>query len=95
MRTVPLETRFEVAAFGAFGYELNLTELSDREKKEISEQVEFYKKWRNVFQYGSYYRLSDGKWIVVSEDRSMVMPELIKEATLLPLKNPLFPNVFE
>lgn len=71
MRTVPLETRFEVAAFGAFGYELNLTELSDREKKEISEQVEFYKKWRNVFQYGSYYRLSDGKWIVVSEDRSM------------------------
>jgi alpha-galactosidase len=70
MRSVPLETRFDVAAFGAFGYELNLTELPERDRRTIREQIEFYKKWRPVFQYGDYFRLDDGKWMAVSRDRS-------------------------
>ena len=56
-RTTPLDTRANVAYFGAFGYELELTQLSGEEKEEIKEQVAFYKKIRSLVQYGNFYRL--------------------------------------
>ena len=40
LRQTPLSTRFNVAAFGALGYELDLGELSPQEKKQVSEQIE-------------------------------------------------------
>ncbi len=64
-----LETRFEIAAAGCFGYELNLCEMSDADKKTISGQVEFYKKWRALFQFGDYYRLPDDGYMIVSRDK--------------------------
>lgn len=70
LHVVPLETRFSVAAFGCFGYELNLGELSDEQKKQVADQVEFYKQWRSVFQFGDFYRLDDYRFMVVSKDKS-------------------------
>jgi alpha-galactosidase len=64
-----LETRFEIAAAGCFGYELNLCEMSSEDKKVISDQVKFYKKWRDLFQFGDYYRLPDDGYIIVSENK--------------------------
>ena len=42
---------------GTFGYELDLSKLSDEEKNQVKEQTEFYKKHYALFQYGRYYRL--------------------------------------
>lgn len=58
LRKTPLSTRFNVAAFGCLGYELDLRRLSYIERKEISEQIAFYKEHRKVLQYGRFYRLS-------------------------------------
>ena len=56
LRSVPLSTRFNVAAFGALGYELDFGELTPDELKQISEQIAFYKEHRRTLQYGRLYR---------------------------------------
>ena len=56
LRTVALSTRFNVAAFGVLGYELDLGELSPEERKQIKEQIAFYKANRKLFQYGRLHR---------------------------------------
>ncbi len=56
LRITPLESRFQVASFGVLGYECNLKDLSKKELQEISEQITLYKKWRDVFQFGTFYR---------------------------------------
>jgi len=73
LNRVPLETRFSVAAFGCFGYELNITELSDEQKKQIADQVEFYKAWRRVFQFGVHYRLSPYRFMCVDPSKSLAV----------------------
>jgi alpha-galactosidase len=75
-RTTPLETRANVAFFGVFGYELDLTLLSEAEKEKVKEQVTFYKAHRELIHNGTFYRLSSpfekdaAAWIVVSADRT-------------------------
>ncbi|MBR1972426.1 MAG: alpha-galactosidase [Oscillospiraceae bacterium] len=67
LRTTPLSTRGNVAFFGCLGYELDLKHLLDVEIKEIKAQTAFYKRYREVFQYGRFTRtnlgwqVSDGK----------------------------------
>lgn len=75
MRQSPLETRFNVAAFGVLGYELDVTQLSPAEKTAAAAQIAYYKAHRALFQYGRFVRLSapgeSGRfaWMVVSADR--------------------------
>lgn len=69
LRQTPLNTRYNVAAFGVLGYEINLNDLSSADFKEIAEQVKMYKAWRNVFFTGDFYRVSDREWMVVSKDK--------------------------
>ena len=72
LRSTPLKTRFNVAAFGVCGYECNLCELSDDELKEIKEQIAIYKEWRDVLQFGDFYRGKDDnihEWTCVSSDK--------------------------
>lgn len=57
LRQTPLSTRFNVAAFGCLGYELELKYLSRKEKEEIKEQIAFYKIHRRLFQYGEFARI--------------------------------------
>lgn len=79
LRNTPLETRFNVAAFGLLGYELDLTKLSNFDKKAIKQQIEFYKEHRMLFQFGDFYRLkspfedNQPMWMVVSQDRTEAM----------------------
>lgn len=56
LRITPLESRFQVASFGILGYECNLRDLSKKELQEIREQIALYKKWQEVFQFGTFYR---------------------------------------
>ena len=78
-RETSLETRANVAYFGNLGYELNINELIDVEKEQIREQIEFYKKNREVFQYGKFYRLRNpfinniSSWMVISKDEKTVI----------------------
>ena len=56
LRCAPLSTRFNVAAFGVLGYELDFGELTRDERRQIKEQIEFYKAHRSVLQYGRLSR---------------------------------------
>ncbi len=56
LRSAPLSTRFNVAAFGVMGYELDFGELTPNERKQIKEQIAFYKAHRRTFQYGRFSR---------------------------------------
>ena len=60
LRTTPLATRANVAYFGCLGYELDLKHLIPVEEKEILAQTGFYKKYREVFQYGEFRRTAHG-----------------------------------
>lgn len=74
-RFTPLETRGNVAYFGAFGYELDLQKLSEEEREIVREQIIFMKKYREVIQFGTFYRLQSpfenniAAWMSVSEDK--------------------------
>ena len=67
LRVTPLSTRGNVSFFGCLGYELDLKHLLSVEIKAIQAQTEFYKKYRHVFQFGTFRRtktgwqVSDGK----------------------------------
>ena len=67
LRNTPLNTRGNVAFFGCLGYELDLRTLLPVEIKEIQGQIAFYKRYREVFQFGTFRRtelgwqVSDGK----------------------------------
>ena len=60
LRSTPLATRANVAYFGCLGYELDLKHLLAVEVKEVKAQTAFYKKYRHVFQYGTFTRLKNG-----------------------------------
>ena len=78
LRKTPLATRFHVASFGCLGYELDLKYLSPEEKKDVADQIAFYKRYREVFQYGTFSRMKVTKankviWQVVSKDKSTAL----------------------
>lgn len=57
-RSTPLETRGTVAMAGSFGYELDLTKLTDDEHKIVKAQIDEYKKYDELIHEGDYYRLN-------------------------------------
>jgi alpha-galactosidase len=83
-RITPLKTRGIVAMAGAFGYELDLTKLTDEECEEIKEQVKRYKEIEHIIHDGLFYRLSrinDGlnyyAWQYVSADKTESIVNLV------------------
>lgn len=68
LRNVPLYTRFNVAAFGVLGYEINLCDLKKEELQEIAAQTALYRDWQEVFFAGDFYRITEHEWMVVSKD---------------------------
>ena len=70
LRITPLETRFNVAAFGVLGYECNLCDMKEEQRSAIKEQITVYKAWREVLQFGEFYRLEEDKWLTVAPDKS-------------------------
>jgi alpha-galactosidase len=74
-RITPFNTRGNMAMSAVFGYELNLTHLTDEEKQQVKQQVAFYKKIRPLVQFGTFIRLkspfeqNDVAWMFVSKDQ--------------------------
>ncbi|WP_214838037.1 alpha-galactosidase [Exiguobacterium sp. s36] len=77
-RETSLEMRGNVAMAGVFGYELDVTEMSEDEKAIVKQQVAFYQEHRRTFQYGTFYRLESAfdsnhpSWMFVSEEEVIV-----------------------
>ena len=74
LRKTPIDTRFNLAMFGDFGYELFFSELPKLDKRRCLANIAVYKKYREIFQFGDFYELdshSDNfkKWQVLSKDR--------------------------
>ena len=78
-RNTPLHTRANVAYFGTFGYELDLNKLTLEEQEDVKQQIKFMKKYREVIQFGTFYRLISPfennvtAWMSVSEDKKTVI----------------------
>ncbi|MBS7577007.1 MULTISPECIES: alpha-galactosidase [unclassified Enterococcus] len=73
-RLTSLKTRGIVAMQGNFGYELDVLTLTEAEKKEIKQQVAFYKRIRQTVQFGEHYYLRTAQrenakaWLYLSAD---------------------------
>lgn len=79
LRNTPLHTRANVAYFGTFGYELDLNKLTEEELSQVKEQVTFMKEYREILQFGTFYRLkspfegNETVWMSVSEDKKTAL----------------------
>lgn len=84
-RVTPFETRGVVALAGTFGYELDVTKISQADKEEIPKQVAMYHKYNDLIRQGDYYRLASyGEnhkydcWEVVSEDKTEALVTFVQ-----------------
>lgn len=74
-RITPFETRGNMAMSAVFGYELNLTHMTDEEKQQVKQQVAFYKSIRQLVQFGTFIRLkspfeqNEVAWMFVAKDQ--------------------------
>lgn len=57
-RTTPFETRGYVALAGTFGYELDVTKITEEEQNMIPDQVAMYHKYNDLVREGDYYRIA-------------------------------------
>lgn len=74
-RNTSLDIRANVAYFGTFGYELDITKLPEEELEQMKVQIAFMKENRRLLQQGQFYRLkspfenNSSAWEVVSEGK--------------------------
>jgi len=76
-RNTPFKTRGYVALSGTFGYELDITKISDEERNMIPGQVALYKKYSDLVRTGDYYRIASYSqnneydcWMSLSKDKT-------------------------
>ena len=81
LRDTPLDTRLNVAAFGLLGYEYDLRDIPPGKRKKLKEQIDVYKRWRDVLQWGQFYRVRGGNdrmWCCVSPDKKRAVGLLLR-----------------
>ncbi len=76
-RSTPFETRGHVALAGTFGYELDITRISEEDRNQIRGQVDMYHKYNDLVREGDYHRLASfsengvyDSWMVKKKDSS-------------------------
>lgn len=88
LRNTPLETRFNIASFGVFGYECNFCDMKKEELAAVKAQIALYKEWRKVLQFGSFYRGRNSfmknngnvtEWTCVSKDKKKAVGLLMQK----------------
>lgn len=83
-RKTPLATRGCVAMSGNLGYELDLGAFTEEEKKEVKQQVQEYKRIRELIFQGELYRLASpfegnfAAWMICWEDRSGFVASVVQ-----------------
>ncbi|NOW21837.1 alpha-galactosidase [Clostridium butyricum] len=84
-RITPIETRAIVAMAGNFGYELDVTKLTEEEKEIIKQQIKLYKEIRETVQFGDVFRLlspfesNEVAWMNVSKDKREIIVSYVKQ----------------
>ncbi len=74
-RLTSLKTRADVAYMGAFGYELDITRMTEEELEIVKEQIKLDKQLQELCRTGDFYRLLSPydsnycSWQVVSKDK--------------------------
>ena len=75
-RNTPFSTRGIVALAGTFGYELDITKISEEERNQIPQQTAMYHKYNDLVRTGDYYRMASYRenhyydaYMVVSKDK--------------------------
>lgn len=94
LRRTPLTSRYAIASVGILGYECNLSDASMEDMEEIRAEIELYKKWRSVLQFGDWYRLYEEvdkksiydtdviRWNIVSADKSRAVGIMLQGEAL-------------
>lgn len=85
LRSTPLQTRYAVSSFGLLGYEFDVRDLDGKQKRMIRQQIKLYRKWRDVLQFGQFYRITTGnvhQWICVSKDKTKAVGMVLQELTV-------------
>lgn len=84
-RITPFKTRGYVALSGTFGYELDITKLSDEDKNMIPNQIALYKKYSDLIRNGDYWRIASFRenneydcWESVSKDKNEALVTFIQ-----------------
>lgn len=79
-RMTPFETRGHVALSGTFGYELDITKISEQDRAMIPAQTEMYHKYHDLVREGDYYRIASYRenhlydcWASSAKDRSEIL----------------------
>lgn len=84
-RNTSIDTRGIVAMAGNFGYELDITKLTQEEKDAIKNQIKLYKEIRETVQFGDNFRLlspfesNEVAWMSISKDKSEIVVNYIKQ----------------
>jgi alpha-galactosidase len=78
-RTAPLKTRCIAAMPGSFGFEMDLTAMSNSEKQTVQVYIREFKKYQNLIHDGLYFRLTNpfekpfAAWQFVSPDKTKAL----------------------
>lgn len=84
-RNTPFATRGHVAMVGTFGYELDITKISQQDRDMIPQQIAEFNKYNPLIRTGDHYRIGDtfsdiewDAWMFVSKDKSEALLEFIQ-----------------
>lgn len=88
LRKTPLETRFNVSMFGVLGYELDFKLLTAFELKTIKKHIEVYKRYRNILQFGRFYRFNENKYVRMNFQVSKDDTHIVGNYQILAEPNP-------
>lgn len=84
-RTTPFQTRGIAALAGTFGYELDITKISEEERSMVPGQIAAYKKYAPLIREGDYYRIASYRenhkydcYEIVSKDQSQAAVFLVQ-----------------
>ncbi|HJB83714.1 MAG TPA: alpha-galactosidase [Candidatus Mediterraneibacter intestinavium] len=79
-RVTPFVTRGHVALSGTFGYELDITKLTDEEKAIVKAQTAEYHRYNDLIREGDYYRMESytenkdrDSWMIVSKEKDRAL----------------------
>lgn len=85
-RTVSFATRGKIALAGTFGYELDLTKLSNEDRDLVKQQVKEYHKYNDLIREGGFHRLTEGfgtgnisVWCWVSANKKQVLVAAVRK----------------
>ncbi len=84
-RSTPFTTRGHVAMVGTFGYELDVTKISQQDRDAIPAQIAEFNKYNALVRTGDHYRIGNifednlwDAWMFVSKDKSEALFEFVQ-----------------